>query len=433
MFFTVRTNIFIQLLTLLTSVLTARLLGPLQRGELALVLLYPMLIANITIMGFEKTVAFMTGRGLVEKPLRMIRKIILLLVLPSIVSAFILIKLRISDSHLVTLALIYTIFIPLNQLFVLLVAMLNGTGNFILYNKVRLINYAMNCALIALVFFVSESSFLINIDKVQLILLSNMLASMTALIALSVSSTIRTQAVNEKNNFTDTKTLLSISSVAMMYMIPQALGYFNTIAYQIYVAHWANLEQLGTIVVMISYTRMLAPFGSAAAAHLLHEGIHETKTDIARSFRMCIVAYLVGSMLLLLLSSYSIPILFGSSFKTDANIVALLLTSSLLSMSSDGLAEYLNGNKNPSADTIGRVLHLVTTLILIYIFAPILGILGIALAMTCSDLIRLVWLVIKTSIFINLPVLIFFRLRKSDAIDVLQIFKKYLRLIFVRE
>src|SRR5258708_16565435 len=65
---TVWTNLAIQAMTFATSVLTARILGPVGRGELALVLLYPQLVAGIALMVVDRAVSVLRCRGSFPRP-----------------------------------------------------------------------------------------------------------------------------------------------------------------------------------------------------------------------------------------------------------------------------------------------------------------------------------------------------------------------------
>ena len=146
-----RTNFAIQLFTFATAVMIARVLGPTGRGELALVLLYPQLIANIALFGVDRAIPIMAGRNELANPIKMIVKLVILLSLPAIAGAWVLIDWQISDTRLIDLSRLYLLYIPAMQFFVIVVAMFNGVGDFGRFNRARLVFYLLNAIFVAVI------------------------------------------------------------------------------------------------------------------------------------------------------------------------------------------------------------------------------------------------------------------------------------------
>ena len=61
-------NFIILLINLLTSILAARLLGTDGRGQLALVLLYPQMIATMGLLGLDRGIAIIGGQKRLNYP-----------------------------------------------------------------------------------------------------------------------------------------------------------------------------------------------------------------------------------------------------------------------------------------------------------------------------------------------------------------------------
>src|SRR5258708_23596435 len=141
---TVWTNLAIQAMTFATSVLTARILGPVGRGELALVLLYPQLVAGIALMGVDRAVAVLSGRGRFARPVTAIIKLAMLLSIPAMGAGDAVLTWRVADPHLSGLATIYLAYVPAVYFFTLAVYLFNVTGDFVRFNVVRLGFYVLN-------------------------------------------------------------------------------------------------------------------------------------------------------------------------------------------------------------------------------------------------------------------------------------------------
>jgi hypothetical protein len=137
--------------------------GPTGRGELALVLLYPQLVANIAFLGVDRAIAIQGGRGELASPVSTIMKLALLFSVPAVLVGYITVSLRVSDAHLAGLAKIYLSYVPAMYLFLLAVSLFNGAGDFVRFNSTRLSFYVGNFALVLFIWIASPGiSFLLD-------------------------------------------------------------------------------------------------------------------------------------------------------------------------------------------------------------------------------------------------------------------------------
>lgn len=425
---TLRTNLAIQTITFATSIMTARVLGPTGRGELALVLLYPQLVANITLLGIDRAVAVMAGHNELSHPIRTIGKLTLLLWLPTTVAAWITINFWISDAHLLNLAKLYLCYIPAVHCFVLLVAMFNGVGDFFRYNRSRLGFYVLNAGFVAIVW----SGVSLPLPTLDMVLLANLSSVMCGLLYSIWLVRGFSPAKQVEEGAAARRGIDTVITLGLMFAIPQALAQFNSFAYQIVVEHWLGVTALGIFVVLVSYSRLLSPIGGAVASHIFHLGIAGGQRDIARIFRLSLIVYLFCIAPLLLISPLAIPLIFGRHFVFDTGVVGLLLVSALLSMLADSLAEYLNGVRQVRADIVGRLIHVTTLTLVAVALTPTLGLLAIAMAMASGDLVRCVWLVQQVAVATDCHAICFIRVRRDDITDLLIASRKYLGEIFAR-
>jgi len=411
---TVRTNLAIQFATFATSVMIARLLGPTGRGELALVLLYPQLVASIALFGVDRAIAIMAGRNELAHPIKMIVKLVILLTLPAIAGAWVIIDWQISDTRLVHLARLYLLYIPAMQFFVIVVAMFNGVGDFGRFNRARLVFYLLNAILVAAVWV----SIPLPLPTLASVLLVNLAAVFGVL--LYCFWLLRGFKPSAQRASDVPVGVGSVFSLAIMFAFPLALAQFNNQAYQILVEHWMGVKALGVFIILITYSRLLSPIGGAVSSQLFHLGIVGGQRDIVRIFRLSLVVYVTGIIPLFVLAPLFIPLIFGHDFVFDTAVVGVLLLSTLFSMLADSLAEYLNGQRKVLGDIIGRLFYVAVLVLLSVALVPKHGLLAMAIAMAGADIVRCVWLVSRIASFTNQHFTMFFRVGRNDVIELLR-------------
>ncbi len=426
---TVRTNLAIQAITFATSIMAARVLGPTGRGELALVLLYPQLVASMALLGIDKAVAVMAGRGELEQPVNTIFKLVVLISLPTMIVAWITISWRIDNPYLSYLSKLYIFYVPTTHFFVMMVAMFNGLGDFSRFNRVRLGFYVLNFLLVGLIWVGAP----LPRPTLELVLLANFVSAFGGwLYSVWLLRKFEPMAPR-KADPSARRGLGGVMSQAMMFAVPLALAQFNGVAYQIIVEHWMGVTALGLFVVLYTYSRLLSPIGGAVSSHVFRLGIAGDQRDMARIFRFSLIVYFFCIVPLWLLAPLAIPLIFGHKFIYDINVIGVLLTSTLFSLLADSLAEYLNGQRRGFEDVVGRLLYVTSLGLTIWLLEPELNLFIIAIAMAAGDLARCVWLVHRAAAAIGCPAGRFIHFQRADAADFFDASKRILlRLIFAR-
>lgn len=387
---TVSANFAIMAITFATSVLTARILGPVGRGELALVLLYPQLVAGITLMGVDRAVAVLSGRGELARPVASIVKLVLLLTIPAMAAGYIALHWRLTDPHLAGLSTLYLAYVPAVYFFMLVVFLFNGTGDFARFNLVRLGFYVANLILLISIWAAAPSA------SLDWVVMAN-LAAVYGGLALTIwllrgfqrSGGVGIVAASHTSDVGRTLRL------ALVFAIPAALAQFSISAYQIVLEHHMGAGPLGLFVVYYSYSRLFSPVGSAIGSHLFHLGIAGGNRDIALTFRRSLIVYFGCSLPLWLIAAWLIPLLFGRGFLVNSWVVGLLFVSGPFALSSATLAEFLNGRQKVGANTGGLVIYLAALGVLGWWLVPQFGLVGMALAMLVADILRCVYIVIQ--------------------------------------
>jgi len=417
---TLRTNLAIQAITFATSVIVARLLGPTGRGELALVLLYPQLVTTMALLGIDRAVAVMAGRGELAQPVRTIIKLVLMLLLPTMATAWIAISWRIDDSHLAYLAKLYMLYAPTTHFFVMMVAMYNGLGDFSRFNRARLGFYVLNILLVGVIWVSAP----LSLPTLELVLLANFVSAFGGwLYSIWLLRKFKSNEPHE-TEFSARRGIDGVMSQAMVFAFPLALAQFNGVAYQIIVEYSTDVTALGMFVVLYTYSRLLSPIGGAVCSHIFRFGIADDQRDIARLFRFSLVVYFCCIVPLWLLAPLLIPLIFGSTFVYNIKVIGALLMSALFSMLADSLAEYLNGQRLGFPDTVGRLLYITTLGLTALFFGADLTLFSIAIAMATGDLARCVWLVQRVASATGCRASCFINFQPNDAKYFLYAFKK---------
>lgn len=408
-----QTNFAIQLVTFATSIMIARALGPVGRGELALVLLYPQLIANIALFGVDRAIPIMAGANELTHPVRLIVKLVLTLSLPAVVVALFIIDWQITDDRLADLSRLYLLYIPAMQFFVIVVAMFNGVGDFVRFNRARLMFYLLNAIFVAAVW----ASATFSAPTLKVIVLAHLAAVFGVLsycIWLLRSFTFRAPLVGRVP-----AGIFDVFALAIMFALPLALAQFNTLAYQILVEHWLGVQALGTFIIFITYTRLLSPIGTAVTSQVFRLGIVGSTGEIARISRLSLAVYILGIIPLFMLAPLLMPIIFGSQFMFDGPVIFALFLSALFCMLADSLAEYLNGHRKVLPDIVARLLYVMVLILLSMALVPDYGLFAIALSMAGADLTRWIWLVMRSASFTNHRFTEFLKVDRNEFVELL--------------
>lgn len=415
---TIWANLTIQVIAFATSTMLARILGPTGRGELALVLLYPQLVANIAFLGVDRAVSILGGRGELARPVETIKKLVLMFSIPAMLAGHAIILWRLPNDHLESLAELYLLYVPAVYFFLLVTSLFNGIGDFVRFNQTRIGFYVFNFALV-LGILVTDQAIPPHLD---LVVMAN-LSAVYGVTALSIWQLrgLKTSSLRSKQVAEGKGDVRAVLSTAILFALPATLAQLSSFAPQIALEHSMDLRALGLFVVYLSYSRLLLPIGSSINSYIFHLGITGANHDVARIFRLSMFVYLVCALPFWLLAEWLIPVFFGRTFVVDGGTVGALLISSLLALLADSMAEYLNGKRKVATDIGGRVLYLIALASLgIWLVQP-LGFFGIALAMAIGDAIRCGLLVRQVSLEIKRPIKEFWQLTGSDIYSLLHV------------
>ena len=376
---TLATNLLIQGITFGTSVLTARLLGPVGRGELASVLLYPQLVASMCLLGVDRAVAVRAGRGELARPAHMLFALTAILALPAAIVAYVVIHMQIRDSQLVVLSTQYIAYIPALYFFMLATLMFNGMGDFSRFNHVRLGFYVANILGLALIWLLHPTATLGWVVAANL-------ASVYSGLLLAVWL-VRSMSSPKQKVQTATQ-IQSVLILALPFALPAAMSHFAALAYQVVLEQRTSAAAFGSFIVIYSYSRLLSPVGNAVGSHIFRLGISGAHCDLASVFRRGWIVYLCCALPLVVTAQWLIPAVFGQDFPVDLLAIAALLMACVFALSADSMAEFLKGRTMVRTEIIALALSLGVTFCAGWLLVPRIGIVGMALAIAVAEFIR---------------------------------------------
>lgn len=390
-------NAFTLLSGVVTSLLTAWALGPKGRGDLAVVVLWPNVVALLVGMGlpqahryylarepelfsmlFSNALLFAVGMGTIAYGAAE-------LIVPRLVG--------VRSSDVMWLVSIYLFNIPLALLYDLMVGFLEGAREF-------------KCAALARVIFFSVQSVLY-----VTLWLTNHLTVKSAAFTMIVAQIVNTLTA-----------LISVIYVLRPRWRPSwtqwkmALGYglryhpgvvtaFTTLRLdQLMLGGMASSVEIGLYFIAVRLSEITTVLASSVADVLMPEvaaskQIEESVQLLTRSLRQTIYVYLLVLIPLLLGAPLILRIAYGPDFLAATGTLRLLLLASLIWSAGAIVISGLNGLGYPGLSTLARLASAIVTVLALLYWLPRYGIIGAAFSSLLGYgimlIVALFWLIRK--------------------------------------
>lgn len=405
---TIKTNFLIQAINLATSVLAARILGATGRGELALVLLYPQLVAAFWLLGIDRAVSVLGGRGHIDKPVRLISLVSAAISIPAVMMAYWLVQNRISDPLLQRLAEAYILYVPALYFFSLSVAYFNGVGNFDRFNLLRSSYYILYVGLIS-------GLLLTSIPNLAAFVFANLFAVYGVFLLSTISLTKSKYKTVSINPATHPRLVSLMVRTAAAFMIPAGLAVLSSMLYQLILVNISPAKSLGIFVVYFGYSRLLSLVANAFNVRMFHMSIIGHDKDLAFRFRTSLLISIGCGFVLFALSPYAISIVYGEDFGREVLVAQMLLISALFFFSAEMLSEYFRGREENRIDAVGQGVYLGLVGSLGILLVPNHDITGMAIAVIVGDAGRFCFLAIVVRHMTSLKIRDLVIVRWSDV------------------
>lgn len=383
---TLGTTFLIEACTIVQAILVARVLGPTGRGEYAAVILWPMLFVGIGIFGSNIALSRAAAKFADREPI--IRTAFLMAILSSCVTSiacFVALPYLLppGERHLLTLARVFVLVIPVQHIGLNLMAVDQGAGNFRYFNITRAINYPLYVVMVILL---------------SVCGLTQLHWYVTALLAAYVAATgirglVAFRSMRIRGRFYPPAVILRDSIhfglagiVEPVYLhVDKAilLWLLDTRALGIYTAALSASAVLNGIARssgLIAFTKAAqSPTGSGFA-------------QVAKLFRMSLLLWLTSGVCLALLMPYLLPLVYGEAFRGAVLPACLLIGGSGLFQLARLLEHAMRGQGRAFLGLEGRCIGLAAMILFSVAFSHRMGLMAVCLAYNLSQMICLAYL-----------------------------------------
>ncbi|MBT2288387.1 oligosaccharide flippase family protein [Paenibacillus albidus] len=190
------------------------------------------------------------------------------------------------------------------------------------------------------------------------------------------------------------------------------LGQFSYYIDQIIIAGLLRPADLGLYAVAVSLSRMVNFFSNSITVVLFPKASELSKEEAIsltfKAFRISTTFTLLGSLILMLVAPFVIPLLYGKDFNTALTVFRLLLLEVTISGGTLILAQAFMALGKPKFVSILQGVGLILVIPMLFVFVPKFGLFGAGVAMLSSAVLRFLFIVlnIRYNLKVKLPRLI---------------------------
>ena len=379
------TGLVAQVGLLVSGVLLARLLGPERRGELALVVLLPIIVYQIGNLGLPIATAFYVARVPTQARdiLHRLRRLVVIQMVLLIVAHAALVRLIVwHEPSLRTAAVASLLWAPLLLIQDFGLAILQGQRRFLPFNILRALPAGVNVVVALFVLFTAKKDVVVIV--VGLLTLTAGLAIATLWIALrehrEPSMSIGRPALPSRKDLIQfgIKALVGSSYPVESLRLDQLL-----------VALFLSSYDLGLYVVALSFIN-LPRFISQSIGTVAYPHVASRSSSGRRSPDMWLFVWFTAGITTILVVTLEVfvpsllRVFFGHEFESAELITRLLLAAALLLAVRRILGEVLKGAGNPAASSVAEGASLLVVILTMPLLTRYLGLLGAGVALSFS-------------------------------------------------
>jgi O-antigen/teichoic acid export membrane protein len=397
---TLGAQIILLLLGACTGVISARLLGPQGRGELAALILWPSALVMLASLGINQAIVFYAGKQryrisevwaastLIGFGQSFFVVLVGLLVVPLALQGY--------SPGVGHLALVFLFSTPFLMMSGYAGNLLQGRLDLISFNVIRTIAplvYALGLAVLMLM----RRGDLRDVVAFQI--LGYVLAVVGGYRILTNKEELRL-SVNKG-------ALKSLLSYGWKTQLATVTSYINQRVDQLLLSLLVPPPELGLYVVAVTVSSMLGFFPQAIAIVTLAAGSNLPRegatTVIASSFRTSLIWLVVGSSALFLVAPRLITLVFGPRFGGSALACRILLPGGVALGLNQVLYEGARSLNEPGLPSYAEGLAAVLTCVGLYVLLPRLGFLGAAVASTLAYTTSLSFMLVLYRVRLRFP------------------------------
>jgi O-antigen/teichoic acid export membrane protein len=419
---TVISSLLTVLIGLVTGVLTARILGPSGRGELGTIQLYGSLASSILTSGLPIALTYYSLRYTRLSSTFFFSTIFIALVFSLIIAPFfyyLIPYLLRSSPALVDGAQLYLWFIPLGILTACLLAYTQGIKNIILWNITRLLASIYWLIPILFIFFLKINLSAQEISVIYLI--SLIIYIITFLYIIYIYSPLKFII-----NWRYCIKIVKFGVPNTFYTFSQLS---NTKLDLIFISYFLMSKDTGLYIIAVSWSTAHLPLTNAVSSIILpHLSSIKNKNHKFQFFnqtlRINTMINVTVAILIIIISPFVIPLLFGKSYVDSIQLSNILLLGTVFSNLKLTIGEAIRSIGLASKLLKSEFIALILSPILFYIFLRHFKLNGIAIGFLLINSISLFYM---TSLYISQSgskIKSLFVLNKSDIEILKNRFKK---------
>jgi O-antigen/teichoic acid export membrane protein len=389
------TSAAIQCFNALTGILLARSLGPVGRGELAAVLLWPSLLAAVGSLGVAEAVTYETatgsspvravvGSGLAVATLQSLVLVGIGAVVASMVHGG-------HDARIVRSTYLFLAYIPLNLVSIYAMGVLNGLQQFFAYHVLRLVVIAL----------VASGLLLLATNRA----LTLRAAIVTYLIANAVTAAAAILALRRQGALSLTyshETVRRLLGFGLRSHTTNVASLLNEQLDQLVISIFLAPAKLGLYVIAVTLTSATTIIGSATSMVVLPvvASLRDPAERVAAATRYVgwvLVGAACAALPMVAFTPLLIRVLFGEEFLGAAGVARVLLLAAILLSTNRVIGAVLKGVGRPLDAGMTECLSLVTTVVGLSLLLPRLELLGAGLTSLLAYCSTTVWMTSKAA------------------------------------
>lgn len=384
------TNFLVMVISTLTSIVTARMFGVVGKGEFSAILFWSTLLAGLVGFGLPTSLIYnmkqLKGNGadyvragfLFQIPVSIIVGLIAWVWLPVWLGNY--------PADIIQIARWYTVLmLPILLAVNLISALAQSTGKFNVYNGVRLYFPLFN--LVGLLVLSSVGNLSLHSAAV-VFLVTSMLVITWSL--YSIRDSLRIDWFNGLGNRVAAKALFGYGSKVFGV---ELLGTLYSQFDKIVILSMLTARDLGLYTVVYALSRVFNVVQMAITNVIFPKvaGMDKDKiiATVGRAFRLSMILMTIILIPSMFIGRYLMGLLFGTPFLDASGAFYLLSIECILGGGSWILASSFNAMGRPELVLVRQLIALVVTIGLFFVFTPLYGLNGIALALLIGAVIRL--------------------------------------------
>lgn len=385
------TNFLVMVITTITSIVTARMFGVEGKGEFSAILFWPTFLVGIVGFGLPTSLIYNmkqhAGKGAEYIRTGFLFQLTVSIVVGVVSWIYLPVWLGSYSAEVIQTAKWYTVItLPLLLAVNLIAALAQSSDNFRTYNGVRLFVPLFNLAGIAALYAIG----LLSIHAASFVYLIT-----TLIVVIGSLYQLRSQLrINWLRRMIDKAAAGSLFGYGSRVFGVELLGTLYSQFDKIIILSLLTPRDFGLYSVVYALSRMFNTVQMAISNVIFPKLTGMDKdtilSTVGRAFRLSLILMTIVVVPSMFIGRLLMGLLFGSEFLEASTTFYLLSIECVLGGGSWILAASFNALGRPGLVLIRQIIALAITIGLFFLFTPLYGLNGIALALLAGALVRLI-------------------------------------------